>query len=88
MATRTVAAWGAQVLRLDSPDLPEIPAQAVDTLPGKLSPELDLTRPDGRSRMQELLAQADLLVQGYRPGALALYGLGADELRERHPHTA
>ena len=59
------------MLRLDSPDLPEIPAQAVDTLPGKLSAELDLTRPDGRSRMQELLAQADLLVQGYRPGALA-----------------
>lgn len=36
--------------------------------------------------MQELLAQADLLVQGYRPGALARYGLGAGELRERHPH--
>lgn len=30
VATRTVAAWGAQVLRLDSPDLAEIPAQAVD----------------------------------------------------------
>ncbi len=88
VATRTVAAWGAQVLRLDSPDLPEISAQAVDTLPGKLSAELDLTRPEGRGRMQALLAQADLLVQGYRPGALARYGLGADELRERHPHLS
>lgn len=88
VATRTVAAWGAQVLRLDTPNLPEIPAQAVDTLPGKLSAELDLSHPDGRARLQELLAQADLLVQGYRPGALARYGLDADELAARHPHLS
>jgi len=88
VATRTVAAWGGQVLRLDSPDLPEIPAQAVDTLPGKLSAELDLRQPGGRVRMEELLAQADLLVQGYRPGALARYGLAAHELADRHPHLS
>jgi len=86
VATRTVAAWGGQVLRLDSPDLPESAAQALDTLPGKLSAELDLSQPDGRARMEELLAQADLLVQGYRPGALARYGLNPDELADRHPH--
>ena len=86
VATRTVAGWGAQVLRLDSPDLPEIPAQAVDTLPGKRSAELDLRQSEGRARMEELLAQADLLVQGYRPGALARYGLDPHELADRHPH--
>ena len=88
VATRTLAGWGAQVLRLDSPDLPEIPAQAVDTLPGKRSAELDLRRPDGLARMDGLLAQADLLVQGYRPGALARYGLSADELARTHPHLS
>ena len=88
VATRTVAAWGGQVLRLDRPDLPEIPAQAVDTLPGKRSARLDLRRPDGRARVQELLAGADLLVQGYRPGALARYGLAPDELADRHPHLS
>lgn len=86
VATRTVAGWGGQVLRLDSPDLPELPAQAVDTLPGKLSAQLDLRQPTGRARMEELLAQADLLVQGYRPGALARYGLDPRELAQRHPH--
>jgi crotonobetainyl-CoA:carnitine CoA-transferase CaiB-like acyl-CoA transferase len=88
VATRTLAGWGAEVLRLDSPDLPEIPAQAVDTLPGKLSAELDLRQPEGRDRMEVLLGQADLLVQGYRPGALARYGLDAQELAGRHPHLS
>ena len=88
VATRTLAGWGGEVLRLDSPDLPEIPAQAVDTLPGKRSAELDLRQSDGRARMEELLGQADLLVQGYRPGALARYGLGPQELADRHPHLS
>ena len=86
VATRTLAAWGAEVLRIDSPNLPEIPAQAVDTLPGKHSAELDLTEPIGRSRLEELLDAADLVVQGYRPGALARYGLDPNDLAERHPH--
>jgi hypothetical protein len=86
VATRTLAAWGAQVLRLDSPDLPEIPAQAVDTMPGKYSAVLDLRQAAGRARMEELLSAADLLVQSYRPGALARYGLDPMELADRHPH--
>jgi crotonobetainyl-CoA:carnitine CoA-transferase CaiB-like acyl-CoA transferase len=88
VATRTLAGWGAQVLRLDSPDLPEIPAQAVDTLPGKRSAELDLRRPEGRVRMEELLAQADLLVQGTGPVLWPRYGLSPDELAHRHPHLS
>ena len=49
IATRTLAAWGADVLRLDSPRLPELAAHAVDTLSGKRSAELDLTEPAGQS---------------------------------------
>ena len=33
-----------------------------------------------------MLADADIVVQGYRPGALAHFGLSAQELAERHPH--
>lgn len=71
VATRTLAAWGSDVLRVDSPHLPEIPAQALDTLPGKRSAVLDFADPSGRQQLEELLSQADVLVQGYRPGALA-----------------
>lgn len=86
VATRTLAAWGADVLRLDSPDLPEVPALALDTLPGKRSAQLDLRPPAARVRLHELLAAADVLVQGYRPGALRRFGLDPDALAERHPH--
>jgi len=88
VATRTLAAWGADVLRLDSPHLPEISAQALDTLQGKRSALLDVSEPRGRARLEQLLADADVLVQGYRPGALDRYGLAPDALVERHPHLS
>ncbi len=88
VATRTLAAWGADVLRLDAPQLPEIPAQAIDTLQGKRSALLDLSQSPGRTRLEELLAEADLIVQGYRPGALARYGLDPGSLAQRWPHLS
>jgi hypothetical protein len=83
VATRTLAAHGADVLRLDRPDRPEIPLQAWDMLPGKRSALLDLrTEPD---TLEELLAGADVVVAGYRPGALDRFGLSPEALAERHP---
>jgi crotonobetainyl-CoA:carnitine CoA-transferase CaiB-like acyl-CoA transferase len=82
VATRTLAAHGADVLRLDAPDRPEIPLQYWDTLPGKRSALLDLA--DAAIR-EELLAGADVVVSGYRPGALDHFGLAPDALAERHP---
>ncbi|HEX6447473.1 MAG TPA: CoA transferase [Streptosporangiales bacterium] len=83
---RLLAALGADVLRVDSPRSPELPHQALDTGPGKRSALLDLADPAGRAAFEELLADADALVQGYRPGALAAFGLAPEELAERHPH--
>ena len=88
VATRTLAAWGADVLRLDAPQLPEIATQAIDTLPGKRSALLDLSSRDGHQQLHRLLAEADLLVQGYRPGALARFGLDAEALAERWPQLS
>ncbi|MFC5993201.1 CoA transferase [Pseudonocardia hispaniensis] len=83
VATRTLAAHGADVLRLDPPDRPELPLQYWDTLPGKRSALVDFrTAPH---RLAELLAQADVVVAGYRPGALDRFGLAPDELTARHP---
>ncbi|MGM9440632.1 CoA transferase [Streptomyces murinus] len=83
VATRTLALLGADVLRLDAPWLPELPDQHADTGLGKRSATLDLAaRPDA---FEELLAGADVVVTGYRPGALDRFGLSPEALAERHP---
>ena len=85
VATRTLSAWGADVLRIDGPRLPEMPAQALDTLSGKRSAIVDLAVAGDLDRFRDLLAAADVLVHGYRPGALDCFGLSAAELAERYP---
>jgi CoA-transferase family III len=86
VATRTLAALGADVLRLDSPHLPEIEDGLLDTCPGKRLAALDLRDDAARATLHALLADADALVHGHRPGALDAFGLGSDALAERHPH--
>lgn len=81
VATRTLAFWGADVLRIDGPRLPEIEAQHLDTGAGKRSAILDA----GSARFDELLAEADVVVTGYRPVALERLGLSPEALVERRP---
>jgi crotonobetainyl-CoA:carnitine CoA-transferase CaiB-like acyl-CoA transferase len=85
VATRTLALLGADVLRIDPPRLPEDPDAHADTGLGKRSALLDLRAPADRAVFDDLLAAADVVVTGYRPGALDAHGLAPDALRERHP---
>ncbi|MEU4364984.1 CoA transferase [Promicromonospora sp. NPDC023987] len=75
VATRTLALLGADVLRVDPPDPAEIEWQHLDTGQGKRSTVLDLRDPHGRRTAQDLLNTADVLVTGYRPGAIESLGL-------------
>ena len=81
VTSRTLALLGAEVLRLDPTHLDEIVAQHYDTGPGKTSARLDLRDPAGRARFEDLLAGADVLVTGYRPGALEPLGVDAAAAR-------
>ncbi|MFE1298155.1 CoA transferase [Streptomyces sp. NPDC058731] len=83
VATRTLALLGADVLRVDAPWLPELPDQHADTGFGKRSALLDLTA--DRAAFEELLASADVVVTGYRPGALDRFGLSPRALAARRP---
>ncbi|MFF5478496.1 CoA transferase [Streptomyces sp. NPDC012935] len=83
VATRTLALLGADVLRVDAPQQPELPDQHADTGFGKRSATLDLTT--DRRTFEELLAEADVVVTGYRPGSLDRFGLSARALTERRP---
>ncbi|KAE9632769.1 CoA transferase [Parasedimentitalea maritima] len=75
IATRTLAGFGAEVLRIDPPGWDE-PGVIPDISLGKHCTYLDLRHAQDRRTFETLLANADVLVHGYRPGALD--GLGYD----------
>ncbi|MFF9982688.1 CoA transferase [Streptomyces erythrochromogenes] len=85
VATRTLGLLGADVLRIDPPGLPEADDAYADTGFGKRSALLDLARAADRAVFEGLLAEADVVVSGYRPGALERHGFGAGDLLERWP---
>jgi len=72
---RTLAAYGADVLMVNSPNLPNIDAIA-ELSRGKRSAHVDLRSDAGRETLCTLVSGAHVFVQGYRPGGLA--GLGFD----------
>ncbi len=82
VGTRTLVFHGADVLRVAAPHLPEIEALP-DTSRGKLSALADLRRPADRAGFDAVLRAADIVVQGYRPGAFAALGYDAAALAER-----
>ncbi|MFI6643499.1 CoA transferase [Streptomyces sp. NPDC050504] len=85
VATRTLALLGADVLRIDSPGLPESQDAHNDTGMGKRSTRLDLAAAGDRAVFESLLASADVVVTGYRPGALDRFGLAPADLAARRP---
>ncbi|MFD1813792.1 CoA transferase [Rhodococcus gannanensis] len=78
VAARALALLGAQVLRVDPPQLHEIDWQHRDTGQGKRSTLLDLTTADDLGTMRSLVATADVIVTGYRPGSLDRFELTRD----------
>lgn len=52
----------------------------------KRSVALDFTTPEGQAILDRLMAQSDILVENYKPGGLAKYGLSYDQIKDRHPH--
>jgi crotonobetainyl-CoA:carnitine CoA-transferase CaiB-like acyl-CoA transferase len=85
--TRILAEYGAEVLKITSPKLSDVPFFQVDGyLPlqvplkvrnvGKRTADLDLKDPQQRIIFEKLLEDVDVVVDGYRPGSLARLGYG------------
>ncbi|KQY25639.1 carnitine dehydratase [Cellulomonas sp. Root485] len=85
VATRTLGLLGADVLRVDPPWLPEDEGTHIDTGFGKRSTRLALDDAADRTVLEDLLRSADVVVTGYRPGALDRHGLDAAALHDRRP---
>lgn len=82
---RTLAAHGAEVLRISAPDLPFIEPFVVDTGHGKRAAHVDLGDEDGREKLRALVRDADVLSNGFRTGALERLGFGEAELAKLRP---
>ena len=83
VAGKTLAAHGADVLWITSPKLPSLPSLDNDVGRGKRTAQLDLGHEADMARLRELLGDADICLQGYRPESLAAKGLKPDELAKR-----
>lgn len=93
--TSRLADAGARVIKVERPEGDF--ARGYDTVAkgqssyfvwlnrGKESVALDLASAVGKTRFASLLAEADVLVQNLKPGALAKLGFAAETLRARHP---
>ncbi|RAL68732.1 hypothetical protein DID88_007430 [Monilinia fructigena] len=77
---RTLAEYGAQVIKVTSPNLSDVPFFQVDGNTGKHTTDLDLKTPSGRATFEELLNSADVILDGYRPGALERLGYGPEQI--------
>jgi len=85
VAGRTLAAHGADVLLVSAAGLPQIPWLTIDTGRGKLTAFVDLKSRSGQAALRDLLADADIFSQGYRPLALAGLGFSADAAARINP---
>jgi crotonobetainyl-CoA:carnitine CoA-transferase CaiB-like acyl-CoA transferase len=82
MAGRTFAEHGGTVLLVSGPGLPSIESLVIDTGFGKHACEIDLARDAGRADLTHLAGSADVVLDAYRPGAIAGRGLDRATLHQ------
>lgn len=90
---------GADVIKVEKPGAgDDTRGFAPPTMPGteesayfvgvnrnKRSVTLDIAKPEGQELALRLIARCDILVENFKVGALAKYGLGYDKLKDRYP---
>lgn len=78
-----LASFGADVIRLNAPHLPDLNILQLTLNAGKRTSTVDLREPAQRACLDALLADADVFIQGFRLGKMAKHGLGLESLLER-----
>ncbi|TGJ80328.1 hypothetical protein E0Z10_g8444 [Xylaria hypoxylon] len=77
---RSLAAHGASVLKVTSPQLPDVPFFQLDVNTGKHTTSLHLKDPADRAVFETLLASADVILDGYRPSVFTRLGYSPEAL--------
>jgi crotonobetainyl-CoA:carnitine CoA-transferase CaiB-like acyl-CoA transferase len=97
MATMMLGDQGADVIKVEIPSRGDqtraagnrkngLSASFLNNNRNKRSITIDLKRPEGRAVLLRLAADADVLVQNFRPGVVERLGIGEDAVRERAPN--
>lgn len=85
IAGRTLGEHGADVLMVTAPHLPQVAEHVRDTSHGKRSCFLDFEVPEQAAIFRGLVETADVVIDGYRPGALTRKGFGREQLFDLCP---
>jgi CoA-transferase family III len=80
--TRGLAELGASVMRVISPNIPDWVALHIDLNWGKWNTYLALENERDRQQLRRLIQEADVVVNGYRPGAFDKYGFSQENIIE------
>lgn len=94
--SRQLADLGARVIKIERPKVGDFARDYDQSVKGqsayfvwlnrsKESLTLDVKHPEAKNILAKLIAEADVFIQNLAPGAAKRLGLGADELRKRHP---
>ena len=94
--SRIFAEFGAQVIKVESPDGGDPLRQWRKLHNGtslwwflqarnKKSVTVNMREPEGQESVRKLAAEADIVVENFRPGALEKWGLGWERLSESNP---
>lgn len=77
---------GAEVIRVQSKDMPDFSPAELCLMQGKKAVHLDLNQEIDRAQLRKLIEDADVVMQGYRPEVFTKRGFGLDyalEVAER-----
>ena len=96
LAAMMLADQGAEVVKVEAPGLGDMMRHFgsrkggetgifVTNNRGKRSLVVDMKHPDGVALLHELVADADVLIQNFRPGAVERLGIGYEDLRQLNP---
>ncbi|EME38799.1 hypothetical protein DOTSEDRAFT_140370 [Dothistroma septosporum NZE10] len=86
VAGKTLAAHGADILWITSPNLPSLPDLDIDVQRGKRTIQLDLNNPTDANKLRDLIKEADVFLQSYRPSSLAARGFSTADLVKLKPN--
>jgi crotonobetainyl-CoA:carnitine CoA-transferase CaiB-like acyl-CoA transferase len=82
---KSLAEQGAEIMHITDPTQPSLLPFVVDTGHGKLQALLTLTEDADAATLRELIAQSDIFVESYRPGAISKLGFSPEAVAEMRP---